>query len=84
VACGGAAISERPEQTKAVTGATSARVTTHGHDSYPRVIRSQLGVDVRHRKAAYTSDPPFDPAVVLFKSIVQVDIRPVANVAAEH
>ena len=35
-------------------------------------------------EAAHTSDPSFDPAMVLFKSIVQVDIRPVADVAAER
>jgi hypothetical protein len=33
---------------------------------------------------AHTSDPPFDPAMVLFKSIVQVDARPMANVAAQR
>ena len=32
-------------------------------------------------EAAHTSDPSFDPAVVLFQSIVQVDIRPVTDVA---
>ena len=35
-------------------------------------------------EAAHTSDPSLDPAMVLFKSIVQVDIRPVADVAAER
>jgi hypothetical protein len=35
-------------------------------------------------EAAHTSDPSFDPAMVLFKSIVQVDIRPAADVAAER
>ena len=29
-------------------------------------------------EAAHTSDPSLDPAMVLLKSIVQVDIRPVA------
>ncbi len=38
---------------KAVTGVTPARVTTDGHDSYPRAIRSQLGADVRHRNSQY-------------------------------
>ena len=33
---------------------------------------------------AHTSDPPFDPAMVLFKSIVQVDARSVADVAAQR
>jgi hypothetical protein len=26
-----------------------ARVTTDGHDSYPRAIRTELGKDVKHR-----------------------------------
>jgi putative transposase len=34
---------------KAVTGVTPARVTTDGHDSYPRAIRSQLGENVQHQ-----------------------------------
>ena len=34
---------------KAVTGMTPDRVTTDGHDSYPRAIRTELGKDVRHR-----------------------------------
>ena len=35
-------------------------------------------------EAAHTSDPSFDPAMVLFKSIIQVDVRPVADVAAQR
>jgi hypothetical protein len=35
-------------------------------------------------EAAHTSDPSLDPAMVLFKSIIQVDIRPVADVAAQR
>ena len=35
-------------------------------------------------EAAHTSDPSFDPAMVLFKSIIQVDIRPVTDVAAQR
>jgi hypothetical protein len=35
-------------------------------------------------EVAHTSDPPLDPAMVLFKSIIQVDARPVADVAAQH
>ena len=35
-------------------------------------------------EAAHTSDPSFDPAMVLFKSIIQVDARPVADVAAQR
>src|SRR3954452_13407463 len=34
---------------KAVTGVTPDRVTTDGHDSYPRAIRTELGQGVRHR-----------------------------------
>ena len=30
-------------------------------------------------EAAHTSDASFDPAMVLFKSIIQVDARPVAD-----
>jgi transposase-like protein len=41
---------------KAVTGVTPARVTTDGHDSYPRAIRSQLGADVRHRSSQYLNN----------------------------
>jgi putative transposase len=41
---------------KAVTGVTPARVTTDGHDSYPRAIRSQLGADVRHRNSQYLNN----------------------------
>ena len=41
---------------KAVTGVTPARVTTDGHDSYPRAIRSQLGPDVRHRNNQYLNN----------------------------
>jgi putative transposase len=41
---------------KAVTGVTPVRVTTDGHDSYPRAIRSQLGADVRHRNSQYLNN----------------------------
>jgi putative transposase len=34
---------------KMVTGVTPDRVTTDGHDSYPRAIRTTLGEGVRHR-----------------------------------
>ena len=34
-------------------------------------------------EAAHTSDASFDPAMVLFKSIVQVDARPVTDFAAK-
>ena len=35
-------------------------------------------------EAAHTSDPSFDPAMVLFKSIVQIDARPVADAVAQR
>jgi putative transposase len=41
---------------KAVTGVTPDRVTTDGHDSYPRAIRSELGEGVRHRTSRYLNN----------------------------
>ena len=41
---------------KAVTGVTPERVTTDGHDSYPRAIRSELGQEVLHRDNAYLNN----------------------------
>src|SRR4051812_22544594 len=41
---------------KAVTGLTPDRVTTDGHDSYPRAIRTELGKRVRHRTSAYLNN----------------------------
>jgi transposase-like protein len=41
---------------KAVTGVMPGRVTTDGHDSYPRVIRSELGRRVRHRTSCYSNN----------------------------
>src|SRR4029079_369257 len=41
---------------KAVTGVTPDRVTTDGHDSYPRAIRTELGKDVRHRTSRYLNN----------------------------
>src|SRR4051794_12326933 len=38
---------------KAATGITPDRVTTDGHGSYPRAIRSALGRRVVHRTSAY-------------------------------
>jgi hypothetical protein len=35
-------------------------------------------------EAPHTSDSSFDPAMVLFKSIIQIDARPVAHVAAQR
>jgi transposase-like protein len=39
-----------------VTGITPDRVTTDGHDSYPRAIRTVLGKDVRHRNSQYLNN----------------------------
>ncbi len=41
---------------KAVTGVTPDRVTTDGHDSYPRAIRTELGKRVRHRCSRYLNN----------------------------
>ncbi|MFL5338245.1 MAG: IS6 family transposase, partial [Geminicoccaceae bacterium] len=41
---------------RAVTGVTLDRVTTDGHDSYPRAIRSELGRGVRHRTSRYLNN----------------------------
>jgi transposase-like protein len=42
--------------TKAVTGATPDQVTTDGHGSYPRAIRSTLGRHVEHRTSVYKNN----------------------------
>src|SRR3954451_3872747 len=41
---------------QAVTGITPERVTTDGHGSYPRAIRSTLGRQVVHRTSAYKNN----------------------------
>ena len=41
---------------KTVTGIIPARVTTDGHDSYPRAIRTELGRGVRHRTSRYLNN----------------------------
>jgi putative transposase len=41
---------------KAVTGVIPARVTTDGHDSYPRAIRTELSKDVKHRTNQYLNN----------------------------
>jgi putative transposase len=41
---------------QAVTGVIPDRVTTDGHDSYPRAIRTTLGKGVRHRTSAYLNN----------------------------
>jgi hypothetical protein len=44
---------------KSVTGIIPERVTTDGHGSYPRAIRSTLGGQVVHRTSTYkTYGPP--------------------------
>ena len=44
------------ESAKMVTGITSDRVTTDGHDRYPRAIRTTLGEGVRHRDNQYLNN----------------------------
>src|ERR1700760_2193741 len=44
------------QSAKTVTGITPARVTTDGHDSYPRAIRTELGEAVRHRTNQYLNN----------------------------
>ena len=39
-----------------VTGVTPARVTTNGHDAYPRAIRTELGCQARHRTSCYLNN----------------------------
>jgi putative transposase len=41
---------------KAVTDVTPERVTTDGHDSYPRAIRTELGEGVQHRTNRYLNN----------------------------
>src|SRR6201997_4527017 len=41
---------------KAVTGVIPDRVTTDGHDAYPRAIRTELGSRVRHRTNQYLNN----------------------------
>ena len=41
---------------KTVTGVTPDRVTTDGHDAYPRAIRTELGRQVRHRTSCYLNN----------------------------
>jgi putative transposase len=41
---------------KAATGVAPDRVTTDGHDSYPRAIRTGLGRGVRHRTSRYLNN----------------------------
>ncbi len=39
-----------------VTGSTPDRVTTDGHDSYPRAIRTTRGADMQHRDNQYLNN----------------------------
>jgi putative transposase len=41
---------------RAVTGVMADRVTTDGHDSYPRAIRTELGERVLHRTSRYRNN----------------------------
>ena len=41
---------------RAVMGYKPERVTTDGHGSYPRAIRTVLGKSVRHRTSAYLNN----------------------------
>jgi putative transposase len=41
---------------KATTGYRPDRVTTDGHGSYPRAIRTTLGRTIRHRTSAYLNN----------------------------
>jgi putative transposase len=41
---------------RSVAGFVPDRVTTDGHNSYPRAIRSTLGRDVRHRRNVYLNN----------------------------
>ena len=43
-------------ESKMVIGVTPNRVTTDGHDSYPRAIPAVLGADVRHRDSQYLNN----------------------------
>jgi len=43
-------------QALAVVGYAPERVTTDGHDSYPRAIRETLGTDVLHRTNKYLNN----------------------------
>ena len=41
---------------RSIVGFAPDRVTTNGHHSYPRAIRSTLGRDVRHRTCIYLTN----------------------------
>jgi DDE domain len=50
------ALAEEPRRRRKGRGVTPKRVTTDGHDSYPRAIRTELGKDVRHRTNRYRNN----------------------------
>ena len=54
---------------KAVTGVIPDRVTTDGHDAYPRAIRTELGSSVWHRTNCYLTDI-FDKLFFPLRAIV--------------
>jgi hypothetical protein len=60
-----------------VMGATAEEVAEFFVLSAEPVCRVML------LEAAHTSDPSFDPAMVLFQSIVQVHVRPLAGSGAK-
>jgi transposase-like protein len=43
-------------RSRAVVGHTPERVTTDGHDAYPRAIRETLGPQVEHRRSRYKNN----------------------------
>lgn len=47
------------------------------------VLAAKTGGRTKLFEAAHALDQSFDPAMVLFQSIVQIDTRPVANLAAQ-
>jgi putative transposase len=51
-----AAASADFRSTKSATGKIRNRVTTDGHDAYPRVIRTELGKTVAHRTNVYLNN----------------------------
>ncbi len=44
------------QSAKTVTDVIPDRVTTDGHDSYPRAIRTKLGEGVKHRTSRYLNN----------------------------
>src|SRR5579859_1919763 len=43
-------------QARIVVGQAPEKVTTDGHDAYPRAIREELGPEVRHRTSRYMNN----------------------------